>query len=156
MSCPIPPVPRKPPMCSPPSLIRKERCFGSYHNILDAYGTTKTEHYSTATPYYIKFSDDNTKLNMLEPYSNNPKAYYRRFSDANHGYNITEPYHGYTLEQFDNRIPCLEGRKIAIAPCTNRFLKCVKGKLLQLQCSNGMLFNPATGECANRTNVFNC
>jgi hypothetical protein len=72
MTCPIKSIQGKPPMCKPPPLIRKNRGQQLYQNVLDAYGEEYKEKYSTANKYYDRFSDDNYKLNIKEPY---PKQY---------------------------------------------------------------------------------
>jgi hypothetical protein len=69
-TCPIKPIHRKTPMCQPPPLIRHKRGMQMYQNVLDAYGTEiGKERYSTATKFYdAKHSDDNYKLNIMEPF----------------------------------------------------------------------------------------
>jgi hypothetical protein len=74
MTCPIKPPALKEPMCQPPPLIRQNRGDQLYQNVLGAYGQGKRENYSTAAPYYNRFSDDNTKLNAMEPFGSKGKC----------------------------------------------------------------------------------
>jgi hypothetical protein len=110
MTCAIAPIQGKKPMCTPPSLIRKNRSAEAYHNILAAYGSgvpQVKESYSKANQYYSKFGDSNFKLNIQEPYCplmdfniacpkkepySTAMSYYDKFADANYNLNKMEPF----------------------------------------------------------------
>lgn len=159
MTCPIPPIQRKKPMCKPNPLIRQSRGPLEYQHVLDAYGTEvkPKEMYSTAQKYYDKFSDDNYKLNITEPYATT-NGYYKKLADANYKINLEEPYgRRFTLyEPFGQGLACLENRKTAIAPCSSKYIICKNGTLFLADCPNGQFFNTATSTCSDKTSISLC
>lgn len=139
-TCPINPPVRKSPMCSPPPLIRQNRGNQLYQNVLDAYGKQAREGYSTASKYYDK---------LKEGYSTATK-YYNKFSDDNYKLDLLEPW------LYEPWVTCIDGKKLAISPCNPKYILCKNDNLSVVSCRKGEVFHEGQGICKNRLNVPGC